>query len=240
MVSTFQGRLDAVRVRIAAACARAGRSPDDVTLVAISKTFGPEEIREATEAGLTLFGENKVQEAAQKIPLCSSAVEWHLVGHLQRNKVKFVPSLFRMVHAVDSWRILEALNQACDAAGVRLPVLLEINVSGEGSKFGLPPELGQQVLEQANGLSCVEVRGLMTMPPYHPDPEAARPFFRKLRALRDEWKAATGFGLPELSMGMSGDFEVAIEEGATFVRLGTILFGPRKPRAVAPADPGEE
>jgi PLP dependent protein len=232
---SFQERLANVESRIAAACTRSGRTRDDVLLISVTKTFGPDEIREAVGAGLSVFGENRVQEAAQKIPLCPGRIEWHMIGHLQRNKVRFIPGLFRMVHSLDSIRLAEAMNQACEETGARMPVLLEVNVSGEGSKFGLAPADVPSLLERCGRLSMLEVRGLMTIPAFNPDPEKSRPFFRRLRELRDQCKRDTGFDLPELSMGMSGDFDIAIEEGATMIRLGTILFGGRASRrAVEP------
>jgi pyridoxal phosphate enzyme (YggS family) len=232
-MSTFAERLDDVRGRMAAACARAGRPPGDVTLVAVAKFFGPEAVAEAAAAGVDTIGENRVQEAAAKIPLCPSRLSWHMVGHLQRNKARTAAALFDRVHGVDSIRLLEALDAACDDAGKRIPVCLEINVSGEGSKFGLRPEDAPVALDRANGLANVRVTGLMTIPPYTPEPEDARRHFRRLRTLRDEWERSLGTRLPDLSMGMSGDFEVAIEEGATMIRVGTALFGPR-PKATRP------
>lgn len=233
-VLTIQDRLSAVLARIAGACARAGRAPDSVRVIAASKMVDPDGITEAARAGITAFGENRVQEAALKIPACPGHVEWHMIGHLQRNKVKFVPGLFKMVQSVDSWRVLEALERQCEEDGCRIQALLEVNVSGESSKFGLSPSAVPGILAQCSGLSRVEVRGFMTMPPFQREAEGARPFFRALRELRDGCREAAGFELPELSMGMSTDFEVAIEEGATMVRLGTILFGDRKRRAAAP------
>ncbi len=227
MEKTFQQRLDAVNARIAAACARAGRDPATVRMVAVSKTHGPERIREAAECGVTVFGENKVQEAKAKIPLCPGRISWHMVGHLQRNKAGLAAELFDMIHSVDSLRLLETVDRAAEACGKRMPVLIEVNVSGEGSKFGLRPEDVPAVLGAGNGLAHVNVLGLMTMPPFTPDPEKARAHFRRLRELRDGWSAELGMPLPELSMGMTHDFEVAIEEGATWVRVGTALFGER-------------
>ena len=233
--SNFQDRLAQIRDRMAAACRRVGRPDDDVSLVAVAKTFAPEDVREAAAAGVHVFGENKVQEAAAKIPLCPSRLQWHLVGHLQTNKVRQAVSLFRMMHAVDSWRLLEAVDQACGQAGRQMPVLLEVNVSGERSKFGLPPADVPAMLARTQQLYHVSVVGLMTMPPFSPDAEASRPFFRKLRLLRDEWRVQTGIELPHLSMGMSNDFEVAIEECATWIRVGTALFGERRGRQWRPA-----
>lgn len=221
-------RVARVRERIDRACGRCGRAAGDVAVVAVAKKFGPERVREAAEAGLGCFGENRVQEAAQKIPLCPGHLEWHLVGHLQGNKARYVPQLFRMVHSVDSLKLLETLNRHCGEAGLTLPVCLQVNVSGERSKFGLPPDDVPAVLEGATACRAVDVVGLMTVPPFTEDPEGARPFFVRLRERRDAWRVATGFPLEVLSMGMSHDFEVAIEEGATLVRLGTCLFGQRE------------
>jgi hypothetical protein len=195
--------------------------------LAVSKTCGPDCIREAASAGLMDFGESRVQEAKQKIPLCPTALTWHLIGHLQTNKVKDAVHLFNLIQAVDSLKLLLAIETAAEAAGRVMPVFLEVNVSGESSKFGLAPEAVPGVLKTAESLRRVEIRGLMTIPPLTEDPEKARPFFRSLREHRERWRRETGFELRELSMGMSHDFEVAIEEGATWIRLGTILFGKR-------------
>lgn len=220
-------RIAAIQDRMSAACARAGRDSSDVTLVAVSKKHSPDAVREACNFGVGVFGESRVQEAKVKIPLCPSGIAWHLVGHLQSNKIKLAVQLFEMIHSVDSFRILEMVDRACRDAGRKLDVLLEINVSGEAVKFGLDPAGVPDVLKRANPLMNVNVAGLMTMPPFHEDPEKARPHFRRLRELRDQWSAECGFALEHLSMGMSGDFEVAIEEGATLVRIGTALFGER-------------
>jgi PLP dependent protein len=227
MSMTFQERLDTVNGRIEAACARAGRDPAGVKLIAVSKTHGPDSIREAAECGLRVFGENKVQEAKSKIPLCAGNLSWHMVGHLQRNKVPDAVQLFEMIHSIDSPKLLETIDSACDDAGRNMPVLIEVNVSGESSKFGMAPEAVPEILESANRLMHVNIVGLMTMPPFAEEAEKARPHFRRLRELRDGWRAATGVALEELSMGMTHDFEVAIEEGATWIRIGTALFGER-------------
>jgi pyridoxal phosphate enzyme (YggS family) len=224
----FQRRLDEARGRIAAACGRAGRDPAQVAIVAVTKTFGPEHVSAAAECGQTLFGESRVQEARQKIPLCPGRLQWHMVGHLQRNKAREAAALFSMVHSADSVRLLEALDAACAEAGVRMPVCLEVNVSGESAKFGMPPAEAPAALAACRRLMNVDVAGLMTVPPFSADPLDARPFFRSLRELRDRWRLESGFALEHLSMGMSGDFEVAVEEGATMVRLGSALFGPRE------------
>ena len=224
---SFADRLAQVEERIRTACDRAGRARDAVTLLAVSKGHGPDRIREATEAGVAYFGESKVQEARAKIPESPGAARWHLVGHLQTNKVKYVVRLFEAVHSVDSLKLLEALNQGAEGAGVSPQLFLEVNVSGEASKFGLSPDQVPAVLEASTRLMHVDVVGVMTIPPFTEDPEQARPYFQRLRALRDEWRADTGIPLDELSMGMSHDLEIAIEEGATWVRVGTDLFGAR-------------
>lgn len=231
MNETFADRYDAIRQRMAAACGRAGRDPSAVRMIAVSKTHGPERVAEAAAAGVTIFGENKVQEARAKIPLCPGHLVWHLVGHLQSNKAYAACELFDVVHSVDSLKLLQVIDRACDELGKTMKVLIEVNVSGEGSKFGAAPEAVPALLEAANSLTRVEVRGLMTMPPFMPEAEDARPHFRRLRELRDGWSETTGIPLDELSMGMSGDFEVAIEEGATWVRIGTALFGEREKKA---------
>ncbi len=224
---SFAERLKEVKSRIDAAIERSGRSHDDVRLLAVTKTVAPEKIHEAVECGLDVFGESRVQEARQKIPLCAGRLAWHMIGHLQSNKVGEAVRLFRMIHSVDSEKLLRAIDTACGTAGVAMPVCLEVNVSGESSKFGVDPDAGPAILRASRDLMHVEIVGLMTMPPVARDPNQARPYFRRLRELRDEWRDATGFLLPELSMGMSHDFEVGIEEGATWVRLGSILFGER-------------
>lgn len=205
--------------RIAAAARRAGRDPGGVTLVAVSKNVEPERVEQALAAGLTVFGESRMQEAKAKIPVVSGRARWHFVGHLQSNKARDAVELFELIHSVDSVKLAAELNKWAERAGKTQPILLEVNASGEASKFGLKPEDLPAALEQTNRLARLEVRGLMTIPPAGKD---ARPYFRQLRELRDR------LGLRELSMGMTGDFEVAIEEGATFVRIGTAIFGERK------------
>ena len=226
-MSNIAGNVEAVRTRIAAACERAGRDATKVQLVAVSKKFTPEVIREAADAGLTLFGENRIQEAKIKIPDCPGHLRWHFIGNLQTNKCRDAVGLFEMVHAVDSLRLAEELNKRCEQAAKVMPVLLEVNVSGEGSKHGFLPADAVEAMRAFFDFPQLELHGLMTMAPFTRQPESTRPFFRKLAETRTTCEDKLGAPLPELSMGMSGDFEVAIEEGATIVRLGTALFGQR-------------
>jgi pyridoxal phosphate enzyme (YggS family) len=237
-----------IRERIAAAAHRAGRSPADVKLMAVSKTFPADAIREAYEAGQRLFGENRVQEFAGKhaeliaaSPTEASAAvcdvfdrakaEFHLIGHLQSNKAVKAAELFDAVDSIDSRKLLERLNAAAATSDKRLGVLIEINVGGEAAKAGLAPGSTEiaDILRTAPSLANIDIRGLMTVPPFTEDPEGARPCFRRLRELRDSLAGlcAPGVTLRELSMGMSHDFEVAIEEGSTCVRVGTAIFGSR-------------
>ncbi|MGH9750594.1 MAG: YggS family pyridoxal phosphate-dependent enzyme [Candidatus Polarisedimenticolia bacterium] len=221
--------LRAVRERIAAAARRAGRDPAGVTLIGVSKTVRPERVREAIEAGLHDLGENRVQEAREKIPLLPDTVRWHLVGHLQGNKAAHAARLFRVIHSVDSPEILRRLEQAAARESRRVEALVQVDLAGELTKSGAPPEGLDAILEAAASCRQVEIRGLMILPPYEPDPETSRPWFRRLREILDRERARRpGLGLRELSMGMSEDFEVAVEEGATMVRVGRALFGERR------------
>lgn len=224
---TMEARVEAVRARMRAACDRCGRDPGTVRLVAVSKTYGPDVVTEAAGCGLDVFGENRVQEAAAKVDQVPPGLAWHLVGHLQSNKTRLAVHLFDMIHSVDSSRLLEAVDRHAREEGKTQHLLIQVNVSGEASKFGLDPDDVPPVLETSQACMNVEVAGLMTMPPITPDPDRAAPFFARLRSLRDRWRNETGLALEELSMGMSHDFEVAIAEGATLVRVGTALFGPR-------------
>lgn len=224
-------RLSQVFRRMSHAAMRAGRSPDEVRLVAVTKTVPAETIREAVDAGLRVFGENKVQEAQRKIAsaeLCdlSARVEWHLVGHLQRNKAKSAVTLFEMIQTLDSLSLAEEINSRAEEAGKRQRVLVQVKVSEEERKQGVAPSALGTLLDRALRLPHLKLEGLMMMPPYFENPEEARPYFRKLRAIKEAYERE-GYPVRELSMGMSHDFEVAIEEGATLVRIGTALFGER-------------
>ena len=219
--------LQDIQERIRNSAARAGRDPGTITLIAVSKTHPPDTVAEAARLGLTVFGESKVQEAKAKIPLCPGRIRWHMLGHLQSNKCRDAITLFEMVQSVDSLELAEELNKKADQASRTLPILLEVNIVGEASKFGYKPEKLLADLDAINNLRRLEIHGLMTIPPWTPVSEKVRPVFAKLRALKEECEQLLGAPLPHLSMGMSGDFEVAIEEGSTMVRIGTALFGER-------------
>lgn len=226
----IQENLTSVRERIRQAALKAGRDPGSVHLIAVTKTVPPSRIQEAHTAGWNVFGENKVQEALDKIErLGTEGYRWHFIGHLQKNKVKYVPGLFERVHSVDSPALARRLDEHSRRHGVVTSILIQVNISGEASKFGLDPEELEPLLEEAADLPGIAVKGLMTIPPWAPDPEQARPYFKRLRELRDRMreKNIEGVSLDELSMGMSHDFEVAVEEGATWVRVGTAIFGER-------------
>jgi PLP dependent protein len=229
-MSTIHDNIARVQDRITSACQRAGRRPEEVTLVAVSKTFPAERIREGYEAGLRHFGENRVQEAAEKRPQLSDLeVTWHLVGHLQANKARHARELFHWVHSIDSPRIALRLDQSAVGQGEKLQVLLEVNLGAEPSKFGAGEEEVLRLAEQVSGLQTLELRGLMTVPPYFDDAERVRPFFRRLRELAQSISGAKlqNVSMKHLSMGMTHDFKIAIEEGATIVRVGTGIFGER-------------
>jgi pyridoxal phosphate enzyme (YggS family) len=215
-----QARIAAVRARVSDACGRAGRSPADVTLVGVTKTHGPDAVETAWRAGLRDFGENRVQEAAPKITALRSRdvrPRWHLVGHLQTNKVKGAVDLFDILHSVDSERLASALSERTTRT---LDVLIEVNVAGEETKHGVPPEAVGALAERIGALPRLRLCGLMTVAPQVDDPEQVRPVFRRLREIRD------AVGLRDLSMGMTDDFEVAVEEGSTLIRVGRAIFGP--------------
>ena len=222
-----------IQQRIRAACDRCDREPNSVTLLAVAKSQPPESVRAAAALGLTLFGENKVQEAKVKIPLCPGRLRWHFIGHLQSNKCRDAVELFEMIQSVDSLPLAQEISKRAGQVARTLPVLLEVNVAGESSKFGYPPDRLLAELKILGALPRVEIQGLMAVPPWSAEPEKSRPHFRRLRELKQQAEQVLGIPLPHLSMGMSGDFEVAIEEGATMARIGTALFGLRstaKPR----------
>jgi hypothetical protein len=223
-----------VQERIASAAKHAGRVPGEITLIAVSKTFPAKSIHEAYSAGLRIFGESRVQEFAEKIAALAdmAEAEWHMIGHLQSNKVAKATELFSAIDSLDSLRLAEKLNSAAAELNKTLPVLIEINVGGESVKTGIGPNAQEfeDILQAAPRLKNLEIRGLMTVPPFTENPDEARPFFRKLHALRDQISARhlPSVNMDMLSMGMSHDFEVAIEEGSTCVRVGTAIFGVRE------------
>ena len=223
---TFRTNLAAVNERIARAAARARRDRSDVLLVAVSKTVSVERLAEALDAGVANLGENRAQELRTKAEALGERVRWHFVGHLQTNKVRHVVGVATLVHAVDRLAVAEAIGRRAEHLGVTQEILVEVNVARDPSKHGVPPEGAVELVEAASALSGVAVRGLMTMPPWPEDPEQSRPHYRRLADLRNT-VAALVPGATELSMGMTRDFEVAVEEGATIVRIGEALFGPR-------------
>ena len=220
-------RLEEVRAAITAAAHRSRRDPGSVRLVAVSKTVDLEHIRAALDAGQDLFGENYLQEARDKIAVLGRQVSWHLVGSLQSNKARGAVELFDLIQAVDRLKLAQALDAAAARLGKVQDVLIQVNQAGEATKSGVIPAAAPALLQEVARLPHLKVLGLMTMPPWFPDPEAARPYFKALRVLRDHLRGLTGLPLTELSMGMSGDFAVAVEEGATLVRVGTAIFGSR-------------
>ena len=219
-----------VKRRIIDAAKRVGRDPSDIRLLAVTKEQSDVIVAEGIQAGMTLFGENKVQEAMDKIEAIGrTGLEWHFIGRLQKNKVKFVFDFFDLIHSVDSLSLAEVIHKKAQKIGFCMPILLQINISGEESKLGMDPLDLPKEIERVAKLEGVKIKGLMTIPPYTSDPENSRPYYARLRELRNTCSklAVPRMELDELSMGMSNDYEVAIEEGATLVRVGTGLFGPR-------------
>lgn len=234
----LRARLEEVRLRIEGSARRAGRRPEDVTLIAVSKTHPVEVLRRAIEAGVRDLGENRVQEAEAKIKeIGGEAVHWHLIGHLQSNKARRAVSLFDLIHSVDSTELAQRLNRLCAQEGRKLlPVLIQVDLAGEETKTGARESELPELVETVAACEHLRLLGLMTLPPFFEEAERARPFFRRLRELRDEYRARGAFSdeRVELSMGMSNDFEVAIEEGASMVRVGTAIFGERRKGVVSP------
>src|SRR5437870_7431806 len=228
----IQKHLERVRAQIAEAAEKSGRQPADVELVAITKTHDAERVREAHEAGQQVFGESRVQEARAKIPELPSNLRWHFVGHLQKNKIRHALPLFELIHSVDSLALAEDINRIAEEEGLHPRVLLEVNVAGEGSKFGFSPEKLRDQMEGLLALPRLSILGLMTIPPLAEEAEASRKYFVQLRELRDRLQTEFRVDLAQLSMGMTQDFPVAIEEGATLVRVGTAIFGERRSRKV--------
>ena len=235
-MNTIADNLAAVRAVISEAAARSGRNPSDIELVAVSKTHPPDSVVEALAEGQFVFGESRIQEAKAKVPLVSGRARWHFIGHLQRNKIRHALGLgFELLHGVDSLEIARDIDRITGEAGVFPRVLVEVNVAGESSKFGFSPKKLREQLEELLSLERLQIEGLMTIAPFAPEPEPSRKHFVALRELRDQLQTEFRVPLPRLSMGMSGDYAVAIEEGATLVRVGTAIFGTRVGKAWKPA-----
>jgi pyridoxal phosphate enzyme (YggS family) len=222
--------INTIRERISRACARAGRSPSDVTLIAVAKTFPSAAVQEAVDAGVADVGENYVQELlAKRRDLAGAAVRWHFIGHLQSNKARNIAEWIHMIHAVDSAALAVEIDRRAAKAGRIIECLMEVNTTGEGTKFGAAPGQVATLVKSLASCDSISLAGLMTIGPFLPDPEGSRPMFRRLRELKDEIGSLgqTNVTMRHLSMGMTGDFEVAIDEGATLIRIGTAIFGPR-------------
>ena len=221
--------LKKVEARIADACERAGRNRDDITIVAATKNQGPDAIRAAIECGIKVAGESRFQEAAPKIESIGGAVEWHFIGHIQKNKVKFLTDVFSLVHSVDSIELAEAINRRADTVGRKVPVLLQVNIGQEASKHGVMPDKAAAVAKKISALPFIGLEGLMAIPPRVADAQESRKYFRELMGIKNDIESMdlNNVSMKSLSFGMSGDYEVAVEEGATHVRIGTAIFGKR-------------
>jgi len=217
-----------VRERISRAIQKSGREPDSARLITVSKQISVDRLEEARAAGAVVFGENKIQEAIPKIEqMGAEGIFWHFIGHLQKNKIKFLDERFDLIHSVDSFELAEKIAKHYHSENRVQRILLQVNVSGEAAKFGMEPKELEKQMAEFFQLQGIQVEGLMTIPPFDSDPENSRRHFSRLRELREQYEKQNGLPLNQLSMGMSNDFEVAIEEGATLVRVGTAIFGPR-------------
>ena len=232
MESDIAANINTIKHRIAAAAARSHRAPDSIKLLAVTKTVPPVCLGEAIDAGITMFGENYVQEAKEKVAVIGPRAQWHMIGYLQTNKAKYAVNLFNYIHSVDRMDLAWELDKKARLIGQKMNILIEVNVSGEKTKNGIPADTAIPLIKDVSKLENLSVRGLMTMAPYSANPENSRLYFTSLRNLRDDIIRAgiTGILMEELSMGMTDDFEVAIEEGATIVRIGRAIFGERKSR----------
>jgi hypothetical protein len=226
-MSTIRENLLKVRERMERAAQKAGRDPKEINLVAVSKTVEVDRIKEAVGAGVSILGENYIQEAEKKVEVLGKPVSWHFIGHLQSNKAKYAVRLFDVIHSIDSVSLAEELDRRAAQSDRVIKVMIEVNLSGEATKFGTDEERVLNLARRIQNLGHLSLEGLMTMPPYFDSPEMSRPYYAALRELKDRM-FADGIRLKELSMGMSNDFEIAIEEGATYIRVGTAIFGPRK------------
>ena len=232
MTQSVRANLETIRGRLEVTARKANRDPAQITLVAVSKQVDEERIRQALEAGVFDLGENRVQEAASKILIFGDGIRWHLVGHLQRNKAKQAVGLFDLIHSVDSLPLANDLNRRARGVGVRQRVLVQVNVGREPGKQGVSPEELRALVQEVAGMPHLSLEGLMAIPPFSDHPEDSRPYFRWLADQAEELRGS-GYPIQHLSMGMSNDFEVAIEEGATLIRVGTAVFGPRDSKALA-------
>ena len=223
----IEANLNRVKNEIAQAAQVSGRKVTDIELIAVTKTHPTEIVREAVDAGQLVFGESKVQEARAKIPLLPSNIRWHFIGHLQKNKIRHALPLFEMIHSVDSLDLAQAIDRIAHEDGLHPRILLEVNVAGEGSKFGFQPDKLREEMELLMALPRVSIEGLMCIPPLAEEADASRKYFVELRELRDALEKEFQVKLPQLSMGMTNDYSVAVEEGATLVRVGTAIFGAR-------------
>lgn len=230
METYIAANINKIRQRIAAAAARVNRVPDSIKLLAVTKTVSPSAIAQALDAGVTMLGENYVQEAKEKIAVMEKRVQWHMIGHLQTNKAKYAVNLFDYIHSVDRPELAEEINKRARRAGRKINILIEVNVSGEKTKNGIPAIRSVDLIKNISPLENVSIKGLMTMAPYSDNPEKSRPYFSELKNLQKKiiQEGITGILMEELSMGMTDDFEIAIEEGATIVRIGRAIFGERK------------
>lgn len=230
MNKSIAANIDEIKKRIALAATRAGRDPGEIKLMAVTKTVAAGRVKEAIDAGITLFGENYVQEAKDKIATLEKNVQWHMIGHLQTNKSKYVVHLFNCVQSVDRLELAQELDKRAELAGYKIDALIEVNVSGEQTKSGIAAPDAINLVKRVSALENISVRGLMTMPPFSDNPEDSRPYFRALKEISRQISEARipCVMMDELSMGMTDDFEVAIEEGATIVRIGRAIFGERK------------
>lgn len=227
--SEIKLNISAINKRIATAAMGCGRDPEQVRLVAVGKTQNTETIAHAIAGGAGIIGENYIQEAREKFEaLYNLDTQWHFIGHLQSNKAKYAVRIFDLIHSVDSLKLAQAIDKYADKAGKKQHILLQVNISGESTKSGVENEQAVELVQRISALDNLKIRGLMTMPPFFDAPQRARPYFSALRVLRDQMQNQLRIELPDLSMGMTGDFEVAIEEGATMVRIGTALFGARQ------------
>jgi len=226
-MSTIRQNLSRVKEKIEGAAQKAGRDPKEIKLVAVSKTVDVPRIKEAIEAGVSILGENYVQEAQKKIEALGKPVSWHFIGHLQSNKARYAVRLFDVIHSIDSIPLAEELNRRAELPDRVIKVMIEVNLSKEATKFGTDEERVLNLAKRIQSLKHLSLEGLMTMPPYFDSPEMSRPYYVALRELKERM-TKEGIPMKELSMGMSNDFEIAIEEGATYVRVGTAIFGPRK------------